>query len=323
MVDEQRFALLFPGQGSQSRGMGQDLCETFEAAREVFEEASDTLQLDMRRLCFGASEEILDRPSHARPAICTVSLAALRVLNEQVGGLAPVYLAGHSLGEYTANVAAGVTPFPVTVRLLRTVGEAMERIPGMMAALVGLSRTQVVQLCQEAARAGVVTPAGFNAPGQVVISGEVSAVRLAAELARREGARAVVPLAVGAPCHSPLMTPVEEALREALEGVTFAPASVRVVANVRATVHNGGPLARELLVRQLTAPVEWELSIQTLLDRGVSTFIEVGPGQVLTRLLGRRAPSVAAVAVFNVSSLFEAISRMGGNLAPPRRGKSL
>jgi [acyl-carrier-protein] S-malonyltransferase len=119
------------------------------------------------------------------------------------------------------------------------------------------------------------------------------------------------------------MTPVKEALREALEGLTFAPASVRVVANVRATVHNGGPLARELLVRQLTAPVEWDLSIQALLDLGVSTFIEVGPGQVLTGLLGRRAPSVAAGAVFNVSSLFEAISRMGGNLEPPRRGKSL
>ncbi len=317
MVAGQRLALLFPGQGSQCRGMGRDLYETFGAAREVFEEASDALRLDMRWLCFDASEGMLDRPSHTRPAICTVSVAALRALNEAVGGLSPAYLAGHSLGEYTADVVAGVTPFPVMVRLLRTVGEAMERVPGMMAALVGLPSTRVVQLCQEAARAGVVTPAGFNAPGQVVISGEVSAVRLAMELARREGASAVIPLAVGAPCHSPLMAPVEEALREALEGVPFATASAWVVSNVSATIHTGGLLARELLVRQLVAPVEWALSIQALLARGVSAFIEVGPGRVLTGLLRRQAPGAAAFAVCNVSSLREAIARMGGTLPSP------
>jgi len=297
--------------------MGRDLYETFAAAREVFEEASDALHLDMRWLCFEASEEVLDRPSHARPAICTVSVAALRALNEAVDGLAPAYLAGHSLGEYTADVVAGVTPFPVVVRLLRTVGEAMERVPGMMVALVGLSSTQVVHLCQAAARAGVVTPAGFNAPGQVVISGETSAVRLAMDLARREGARAVVPLAVGAPCHSPLMAPVEEALREALEGVRFAAASVWVVSNVGATIHTGGLLARELLVRQLVAPVEWALSIRALLARGVAVFIELGPGRVLTGLLRRQAPGAAAFAICNVASL-EAIARMSHTLGPPR-----
>jgi len=197
----------------------------------------------------------------------------------------------------------------------------MERIPGMMAALIGLGRAQVVSLCQQAARVGVVTPAGFNAPGQVVISGTVPAVRVAMELARREGA-GVVPLRVGAPCHSPLMAPVGEALRAAFAGVTFASASVPVVSNVRAEIHEGGRMARELLVSHLTAPVEWELSIRALLDRGVSTFIEVGPGRVLTGLLARQARGTPAFSVSDVPSLFEVILRLGGRMEPLRRETS-
>lgn len=316
MVDDQRFALLFPGQGSQLRGMGRDLYETFRAAREVFEEAGDALHVDMRWLCLEAPMEVLDRPSQARPAICTVSLAALRALEHEVGRLTPAYLAGHSLGEYTANLVAGVMPFPVMMQVLRAVGQAMERIPGMMAALIGMSRAQVAQLCREAAQAGVVTPAGSNAPGQVVISGEVSAVHLAMDLARRQGA-GVVPLAVGAPCHSPLMAPVEEALTDALAGLTFASASLPVVSNVKATVHHGGSRVRELLVRHLTAFVEWEDSMQALLDRGVSTFIEVGPGRVLTGLLTRQARRTPAFAVCDVSSLSEAIARLSGMVRAP------
>ncbi len=316
MVDDWRLAILFPGQGSQFRGMGRALHETFRVAREVFEEASDALDVDMRWLCFEAPGELLDCPSNTRPAVSTVSLAALRVLEQEVGGLAPVYLAGHSLGEYTANLVAGVMPFRVMVRVLRTTGRIMERIPGMMAALLGLSRAQVVQLCQEAARAGVVTPASFNAPGQVVISGEVSAVRLGMELARQIGASGVVPLAIGAPCHSPLMAPVQEALREALAGVTFAPASIPVVSNVGAEIHTGGPLARELLVRQMALPVEWERSIEVLLGRGVSTVIEVGPGRVLSALLARQARGMSAFVVGDVSSLSEVLRHVSGKVEP-------
>lgn len=316
----QRIAVLFPGQGSQFRGMGRDLYEAFRAAREVFEEASDALDLDMRWLCFDAAEEILDRPSHTRPAVCTVSRAALRVLEHEIGALTPAYLAGHSLGEYTANTVAGVMPFPAVLRALRTVGRAMERVPGMMAALIGLERAQVVYLCQQAGRAGLVTPASFNAPRQVVISGEVLAVRVAMELARQEGA-GVVPLRIGAPCHSPLMAPVDEALREAFAAVTFAPASVPVVSNVGAEIHKGGRLARELLVRHLTRPVEWERSIQALLDRGVSTFIEVGPSRVLTGLLARQARGTPAMAVSDLSSLSEAVSRLPGKVEPMSRSE--
>lgn len=317
----QRFALLFPGQGSQFRGMGRDLYETFRVARDVFEEASDALDLDMRWLCFEAPEEILDRPSHTRPAVCTVSLAALRALEQEVGGLTPAYLAGHSLGEYTANIVAGVMPFPAVLRALRAVGLAMERVPGMMAALIGLERGQVDRLCRAAARVGVITPAGFNAPGQVVISGMVPAVRLAMELAQQEGA-GVVPLRVGAPCHSPLMAPAEAALREAVVGVTFAPASVPVVSNVGAQIHEGGLLVRELLVSHLTTPVEWEGSIRALLDQGVSTFIEVGPGRVLTGLLARQARGVLACGIFDAASLSEGLSRLGGRAEPQRAGIS-
>ncbi len=316
----QRSAVLFPGQGSQFRGMGRDLYDVFSAAREVFEEASDALQLDMRGLCFEAPEEILDRPSHTRPAVCTVSLAALRVLEHEVGALTPAYLAGHSLGEYTANIVAGVMPFQAVLKALRVVGRAMERIPGMMAALIGLERTQVIHLCQQAARAGLVTPAGFNAPGQVVISGTIPAVRAAMERARQEGA-GVVPLRVGAPCHSPLMAPVEETLRGAFTAVTFAPARTPVVSNVGAEIHKGGLLARELLVRQLTTPVEWQGSIQALLDRGVSTFIEVGPGRVLTGLLARQARGMPAMAVSDLSSLSEAVSRLRGKVEPLSRSE--
>lgn len=320
MLADLPYALLFPGQGSQFRGMGRGLYETFKAAREVFEEASDALGLDMRRLCFDAPEAILDRPAHTRPAVCTVSLATLRVLEAEVGALTPAYLAGHSLGEYTADIVAGVMPFAVTVRALRAVGQAMERIPGMMAALIGLGRAEVVRLCQEASRAGVVTPAGFNAPGQVVISGEVAAVGLVMELARREGA-GVVPLSIGAPCHSPLMARVEATLREALAGVRFAPAAVPVVSNVGAEVHTGGPLARELLVSQLIAPVEWERAIRTLLDRSVSAFVEVGPGRILTGLLARQARGAPAFAVSDPSSLAPVISGLCGLVGPQRRGE--
>jgi [acyl-carrier-protein] S-malonyltransferase len=283
--------------------MGRSLYDAFPAARDVFEEASDVLHLDMAWLCFEAPEEMLDRPSFTRPAVCTVSVAALRALEGEMDALHPVLVAGHSLGEYTANIAAGVLPFGPTLSSLQLVGQAMERKVGMMAALIGVDRHAATRLCREATTTGLVRPAAFNAPEQVVISGETQAVQRAMELAPQFGAQAVIPLAVGAPCHGPLMAAAEPVLRESLPAARFAPATVPVVSNVGADIHCGGLLARELLVSQLTMPVEWEGSVRTMLDHGVRAAVELGPRPVLGRLFRDQVPQMLVRTVVDASSL--------------------
>jgi [acyl-carrier-protein] S-malonyltransferase len=310
-----RLAFLFPGQGCQFAGMGKDLHDNFAGARRVFEEASDALGLDVARLCFEAPVDLLDRPSCTRPATCTVSLAALRALADEVGPVRPAYLAGHSLGEYTACIAAGVLPMAATLRGLRAVGEAMEGVPGITAAIIGLGRDDVRRLCAEAATAGVVAPACFNTPGQVAIGGERAAVALAMDLARRRGASAVR-LAVGAPCHTPLMARVEPAFRAAFRAVAFGAASAPVVSNVGPQLHGGGLLARELLASHLTVPVEWEGSLEMLGEAGVEAFVEFGPAPLLTRWLARHRPDVLARAVCDRRSLLAAAAEMAAGASP-------
>ena len=312
-----RCAFVFPGQGCQFAGMGKGLCAHFKGARQVFEEASDALGFDMARMCFDAPLEVLDRPSRTRPATCTVSLAALRAFTDEAGPLWPSYFAGHSLGEYTACVAAHVIPMAATLRGLRAVGEAMEGVPGTTAAIIGMGRDDIRSLCAAASRAGLVTPTCFNMPGQVVIGGERAAVACATDLARQRGAR-VVRLAVGAPCHTPLMARVEPEFRAAFQSVAFGPAIVPLISNVGPQLHEGGALARELLASHLTAPVEWEHSLDILCREGVDAFVEFGPAPILTRLLARCHPAVATWAVCDRDSLREAVAAGAGARRPLR-----
>jgi [acyl-carrier-protein] S-malonyltransferase len=306
-----RLAFVFPGQGCQFAGMGKDLHHNFAGARRVFEEANDALGLDMARLCFEAPAAVLDRPSWTRPATCTVSLAALGAFAEVAGPLRPAYLAGHSLGEYTACIAARVIPMAATLRGLRAVGEAMEGVPGTTAAIIGMDRDDVRSLCAVASRAGLVTPTCFNTPGQVAIGGERAAVALAMDLARQRGARAVR-LPVGAPCHTPLMARVEPAFHAAFRSIAFGPAIAPVVSSVGPRLHGGGVLARELLASHLTMPVEWERSLEILGEAGVEAFVEFGPAPVLTRLLARHRPDMSAWAVCDRRSLLGAAAGLAG-----------
>jgi [acyl-carrier-protein] S-malonyltransferase len=304
MRRQRRLAFVFPGQGCQFVGMGRDLHDNFKGARHVFEEASAALGLDVARLCFEAPAGLLDRPSCTRPATCTVSLAALRAFADEAGALEPAFLAGHSLGEYTACIVAGVLPMAVALRGLRAVGEAMEGVPGTTVAIVGMKRDEVRSLCAAASSAGLVTPACFNAPDQVVIGGERPAVTLAMHLARERGGRAVR-LPIGAPCHTPLMARVEPAFRAAFRSAAFSPGSVPVISNVGPQLHGGGMLARELLASHLTMPVEWDRSLDILDREGVEALVEFGPAPVLTRLLARHRGGMSAQTVHDRRSLQE------------------
>lgn len=286
-------AFVFPGQGSQRVGMGRALAEEFAAARDTFAEADDALGFAISRLCFEGPEETLRLTEHTQPAILTASVAACRVLAGETG-LAPGALGGHSLGEWSALVAAGALAFPDAVRLVRTRGRLMqEAVPvgtGAMAAILGLDADQVEAACREAQAAlpgQVVEPANFNAPGQVVIAGHVQAVARAGELAKGRGAKRVLPLAVSAPFHCSLMRPAGEGLARALDGVAVGPLGATVYSNVEAAPYPGPSAVKGLLVRQVSSPVRWDALVRALAAAGVRTVVEVGPGEVLTGLVKR------------------------------------
>jgi [acyl-carrier-protein] S-malonyltransferase len=282
-------AFLFPGQGSQSVGMGLDLAQTFPIARQTFDEANEALGFDLADLCFNGPEEQLRLTEFTQPAIFTVSVAALRVLTE--AGVTPDYLAGHSLGEYSANVAAGSIEFAAAARTVRRRGQLMQQaVPageGAMAAILGMPLEGVLNVCQESSReAGApVEPANLNSPEQIVISGAAAAVEWAVPLARLRGAKRAVMLAVSAPFHCSLMQPAQDALAPILQQLTFSPASVPVVVNVNAGMMTDPALLRDALIRQVTGAVHWSESMQVLIAQGVTNFIEVGPGKVLCGLL--------------------------------------
>lgn len=290
MTGRNGVAFLFPGQGSQHVGMGQALCDRFPEARAVFEEAEDALALNLRELCFGGPAAELNRTENTQPAILAVSVAALRVL-EGGGGTAPAWVAGHSLGEYSALVCAGALGLADAVRVVRERGRLMQRaVPvgeGGMAAVIGLEEAAVREVCEEAGRGEVVAPANLNGGGQVVISGAREAVRRASLLARERGARNVVELAVSAPFHSALMAPAAEGLRDALESVEVQPFRVEVVTNVEAALNSDPERVKPLLVQQVVAPVRWEESMKLLAGLGCDRVIELGPGRVLSGLVRR------------------------------------
>ena len=299
-------AFVFPGQGSQYPGMGKELAENFPAARQVFEEANDALGFDLSALCYNGPEDKLKLTTNTQPAILTVSVAALKVV-EQESGLRPSFLAGHSLGEFSALVAAGALAFADAVRTVRQRGAFMqEAVPvgvGAMAAILGLDAAELEAVCLEAAQGEVVSPANFNSPGQVVIAGHATAVERAIELAKAKGAKRAMPLPVSAPFHCALMVPAGERLQEVLAGIAVGPLLAPVVTNVEAAPNSDAGRVKELLVAQVSAPVRWDESVQKMAELGVDRFIEIGPGKVLAGLIKRIAKGAAAQSVEDVAGL--------------------
>jgi [acyl-carrier-protein] S-malonyltransferase len=297
---------VFPGQGSQYAGMGKDLADNFSVAKQLFEEANDSLGFDLAALCFGGPEEELKLTTNTQPAILTVSIAALRVI-EQETGLVPAFAAGHSLGEYSALVGAGALSFADAVRVVRKRGAFMqEAVPvgeGAMAAIIGLDGGPLEEVCREAAQGKVVSPANYNSPGQVVIAGHAEAVDRAIELAKARGAKRALPLPVSAPFHCSLMVPAGERLQEVLESVAVKPLNIPVISNVEAAPNADACRVKDLLVSQVSSPVRWDESVRAMVGLGVTRFIEIGPGKVLAGLVKRIDKGVEAQSVSDVAGL--------------------
>ena len=285
-------AYLFPGQGSQYAGMGKDLAGEFPLAAQTFAEANEALGFDLATLCYTGPEDELKLTQNTQPAILTTSIAAFRVLQAE-SGLQPAYAAGHSLGEYSALVCAGALAFADAVRIVRERGRFMqEAVPigqGAMAAVLGLDGDLLEKVCAEAAQGQVVAPANFNSEGQVVIAGHAEAVERAIALAKEQGAKRAMLLPVSAPFHCALMQPAGERLAEVLESVEIGPMRLPVISNVEAAPNQDPDRVRELLVRQVSAPVRWDDTTQYMLDQQIDHFIEIGPGKVLAGLMKRKA----------------------------------
>jgi [acyl-carrier-protein] S-malonyltransferase len=305
-----RVAFCFPGQGSQAIGMGRALHDASPAARQVFEEGSNALAFDLARLCFEGPESALQLTANTQPAVLTVSVAAARVLAEH--GLEPAIVAGHSLGEYSALVAAGALSFRDAVTAVRRRGEFMqEAVPvgtGAMAAILGVDLGVVEEICRDAAGAEVVEVANINSPGQIVIAGHRGAVERAVALAGTRGGKRSVLLPVSAPFHCRLMAPAAERLAQVLDTIPASPPRLPVVRNVDAGLTTREDQIRHFLVRQVTAPVRWMDCVGRMIAEGATVFLEVGPGRVLTGLLKRMDGSVQGAAVEDPAAVAKAVA---------------
>ena len=301
-------AFLFPGQGSQQVGMGQDLYEAYPEARATFDQADDVLGFALSDLCFNGPEERLKDTINTQPAIFVTSVALLRALESNVFQ-APGFVAGHSLGEYSALAAAGAMDFAAGLQLVRERGrlmkEAGQRSPGGMAAVLGLETEVVDQVCRQAREetGGVIQVANYNSPGQIVISGDFRTRDVAIELAKAQGAKKVVPLAVSIASHSPLMECIVDEFRQVVAATEFRKPTVPVVANVSAAPLESSEALRQELVQQLTSPVRWVESVEYMIGQGVTEFVEIGPKDVLTKLMRRIDKSVQAMRVEDVTTV--------------------
>jgi len=305
-------AFLFPGQGSQSVGMGKELATNYEVARQTFEEADDALGYKLSELCFEGPEENLKLTEITQPAILTASVAVWRVLREK--GLNPDYVAGHSLGEYSAHVAAGTIRFRDAVRTVRNRGQYMqEAVPvgvGAMAAILGMPAERVREITEEASQVEICQPANINSPEQIVISGHKGAVTRAMELATQRGAKKAVSLPVSAPFHCALMQPAQDRLASDLNALRFANPSCPVISNVDAAAVSLAEPARNALIRQVTGTVRWDESVRGLIELGAGLFIEVGPGKVLWGLMRQIDRSKTSFAVGDEASLQKTLTHV-------------
>src|SRR5437899_4457989 len=282
-----QLAFLFPGQGSQTIGMGKDLAEKFPVARQTFEEADDALGYQLSKLCFEGPEDQLRLTEITQPAILTASVAAWRVLDEK--GMKAAFVAGHSLGEYSAHVAAGTITFADAVRIVRNRGKYMqEAVPvglGAMAAILGMDLQKVRAICSEAGQGEICEPGNINSAEQIVISGHKNAVERATKLASARGAKRAVMLPVSAPFHCSLMKPAQDRLAADLQALQFQNPTVPVVSNIDAALVSDAESSRDALIRQVTGAVKWEQSMRLLTASGVQNFVGVGPGKVLCGLM--------------------------------------
>jgi [acyl-carrier-protein] S-malonyltransferase len=312
-----QIAFLFPGQGSQAVCMGKELAEKYPIARQTFDEADEALGHKLSQLCFEGPEEQLRMTEITQPAILTASVAAWRVLQEK--GVTAAFVAGHSLGEYSAHVAAGTLNFSDAVRTVRNRGKYMqEAVPvgvGAMAAILGMDLEKVTTLCADAAQGEVCEPANINSSEQIVISGDTAAVERATKLATERGAKRAIMLSVSAPFHCSLMKPAQNRLGADLKSLHLQKPAIPVVCNVDAVVIQDADAAGDALVRQVTGSVKWDQSIRLLIAKGIQTFVEVGPGKVLCGLMRQIDRSKTSLNVGDEASLQKTLEQLSATQA--------
>ncbi|WP_414840174.1 ACP S-malonyltransferase [Carnobacterium sp. TMP28] len=306
-----KIAFVYSGQGAQYSGMGQDLYEEYEVVRNVFDEASTALHMDVAALCF-EENDLLNKTTYTQPAILTLSLAIDALLREK--GIVPEIVAGLSLGEYSAFVKAEVLDFQTAVKLVKKRGQYMtEAVPeglGAMSAVMGLDRASVIEACEEASNLGVVSPANYNMPGQIAIAGLKEAVEKAGELLLEKGAKRVVPLKVSGPFHTSLLTPAAEQLAKEIEQITISEPTLTIISNTTAKEFSSKEEIAEIMVKQVMSPVYWEDSVRKMIDLGVDTFIEVGPGKTLSSFIKKIDKSVLTMNVENKKTLEKTLTKL-------------